>query len=74
MLTEKIKKGFYTVNILGLDASVMILERKISEDGETAQLLCSSISCTAHVTLDTVNRAVEKEGEWREKRRRKRVG
>lgn len=62
------------VNILSLDASVTILERKISEGGETAQLLCSSVSYTAYVTPDTVNRAVEKEGEWREKRKRKRVG
>lgn len=31
-----------------LDAAV-----KISEDGETAQLLCSSISCTAYVILDS---------------------
>lgn len=51
------------VNILGLDAAVMIWEGKIAEDGGTAELLCSSISYTAYVILNTVNRAGEKK--WR---------
>lgn len=49
------------VNILGLDAAVMIWERKIAEDGGTTQLLCSSISYTAYVILNTINRVGEKQ-------------
>ena len=61
------------VNILGLDAAVMIRERKIAEDGGTAQLLCSSIFYTAYVILDTVNRVGEKERRMeREKQREER--
>lgn len=49
MLTEKIKRDFYLVNILGLDAAVMI-EGKIAEDGGTAQLLSFPPSPIQHTS------------------------
>jgi len=60
------------VNVLGLDATVMISEGKTAEDGGTAQLRCSSISYTLYIIVNTVNRVGEKERRTeREKQRGK---
>lgn len=59
------------VNILSLDAAVMVCKGKIAEDGGTAELLCSSISHTAYVTL-LLTGLLRRNGEWREKSKGKR--
>lgn len=62
------------VNILGLGAAVMICKGKIAEDGGTAELLCPSISYTAYIIPNTVNRGGEKKWRMGEKSKGTREG